>query len=125
MCELCRSRRLRRVKILTFTLCALCSGSATRCFIAYLVTGTWYISFAIEEYQALSFFFYSHHYFFPASLVRGFTLCDLLDKPLSQVLTPGTCLYFLLRIEFSFPLLVDFHRMPLTHALALSANQFF
>ena len=37
-----------------------------------------------------------HHFYFPAQLVGGFTLSDLLDKPWSQVssLPPGTCLHF-------------------------------
>ena len=46
-----------------------------------------------------SFFFWwgGHHFYFPAQLVRGFTLSDLLDKPWSQVpslLHPSTCLHF-------------------------------
>ena len=51
------------------------------------------------------FFFQNHHFHFPAQLV-GFTLSDLLDKPLSQVsslLPPDTCLQFLSRIGFSIP----------------------
>ena len=51
-------------------------------------------------------FFFSHHFFFPAQLVGGFTLSDLLDKPWSQVsslLPPDTCLQFLSRIGFSIP----------------------
>ena len=51
-------------------------------------------------------FFFNHHFYFPAQLVGGFTLSDLLDKPWSQVsslLPPGTCLQFLLRIGFSIP----------------------
>ena len=39
--------------------------------------------------------FCNHHFYFPAQLVGGFTLSDLLDKPWSQVsslLPPGTCL---------------------------------
>ena len=70
---------------------------------------------------------YNHHFYFPAQLVGGFTLSELLDKPWSQVssrITPGMCLQFLSRIGFSNPLLVHFHRMLLTHALALSANDF-
>ena len=59
---------------------------------------------------------------------------QLLDKQWPQVWSlfpPGTCLQFLSRTGFSipnewmneFPLLVDFHRMLLTHALlALSAK---
>ena len=49
-------------------------------------------------------FFFNHHFYFPAQLVGGFTLNDLLDKPWSQVssnLPPGTCLQFLSRIGFS------------------------
>ena len=43
---------------------------------------------------------------FPAQLVGGFTLSDLLDKPRSQVsslLPLGTCLQILSRIGFSIP----------------------
>ena len=47
---------------------------------------------------------YFHHFYFPAQLVGGFTLGDLLDLPRSQVssrLPPGTCLHFLFeRSEF-------------------------
>ena len=54
------------------------------------------------------FLFSSDHHccYFPAQLVGGFTLSDLLDKPWSQVpsLSPlGTCLHFLSRIGFSIP----------------------
>ena len=51
-------------------------------------------------------FLFSHHFYFPAQLVGGFTLSDLLDKPWSQVsslLPPGTCLLFLSRIGLSIP----------------------
>ena len=47
-----------------------------------------------------------HHFYFPAQLVGGFALSDLLDKPWSQVsslLPPGTCLQFLSRIGVSIP----------------------
>ena len=47
-----------------------------------------------------------HHFYFPAQLVGGFTLSDLLDKPWSQVsslLPPGTYLQFLSRIGLSIP----------------------
>ena len=49
---------------------------------------------------------FDHHFYFPAQLVGGFTLSDLLDKPWSQVsplLSPGTCLQFLSCIGFSIP----------------------
>ena len=56
----------------------------------------------------LSFFFNRH--FLLSSLTRtmvgGFTLSDLVDKPWSQVssvLPPGTCLHVLSRIGFSIP----------------------
>ena len=41
-------------------------------------------------------FFFDLHFYFPAQLVGGVTLSDLLDKPRSQVsfLLPGTCLPF-------------------------------
>ena len=49
-------------------------------------------------------FFLYHQFYFPAQLVRGFTLSDLLDKPWSRVsslLSSGTCLQFLFeRSEF-------------------------
>ena len=50
--------------------------------------------------------FFYRHFYFPAQLVGGFTLGDLLDKPWSQVssiLPPGTCLQFLSRIGFGIP----------------------
>ena len=75
----------------------------------------------------LFLFCFNHHFHFPAQLVGGFTLSDLLDKPWSQVsslLPPGTCLQFLSRIGFSIPTARRFHRMLLARALALSANQF-
>ena len=52
------------------------------------------------------FFFVSNQcLYFPAQLVGGFTLSDLLHKPWSQVssLPPGACLKFLSRIGFSIP----------------------
>ena len=51
-------------------------------------------------------FVFDHHFYFPAQLVGGFTLSDLLDKPWPQVsslLPPGTCLQFLSRTGFSIP----------------------
>ena len=62
---------------------------------------------------------------FPAQLVRGFTLGDLLDKPWSQSVVPSLPRHanFYRAQGSAFPLVVDFHRMLLTHALALSANQ--
>ena len=54
------------------------------------------------------FCFSPHRLYFPAQLVGGFTLRDLLDnKPWSQVpslLPPGTCLQFLSRIGFRIPI---------------------
>ena len=41
--------------------------------------------------------FFSYHFYFPAQLVGGFTLSDLVDKPWSQassLLPPGTCPHF-------------------------------
>ena len=66
----------------------------------------------------------------PAQLVGGFTLSDLLDKPWSQVsslLHPGTyvlSIFIAHRVQNSHCSSI-FHRMLLTHALALSASQFF
>ena len=45
-------------------------------------------------------------FYFPAQLIGGFSLSDLLDKPWSQVtshLPPGTCLQFLSRVWFNIP----------------------
>ena len=58
---------------------------------------------------------------------KVFTLSDLLDKLSSQVSTflpLGTSLHFCRAKGSAFPLLVDFHRMLLTHALGLSAHHF-
>ena len=52
------------------------------------------------------FFLFDNHCYFPDHLAGGFTISDLLDKPLSQVsslLPPGTWLHFLLRIGFRIP----------------------
>ena len=52
------------------------------------------------------FVFVLNHFHFPAQLVGGFTLSNLLDKSWSQVSSPlpsGTCLHFLSRIGFSIP----------------------
>ena len=53
---------------------------------------------------------------------------QLLDKPWSQMssfLPPRSCLQFLSRIGLSNPTALSvFHRVLLTHALALSASQF-
>ena len=56
-----------------------------------LFSSVWYLLLL------LVFFFFSDHFYFPAQLVGGFTLSDLLDKPWSRVsslLHPGTCLQF-------------------------------
>ena len=74
-------------------------------------------------------YFYSAH----TRTIFGFhTLLlsfQLLDKPWSQVsslLPPGSCLRFLSRIGFSNPTHCSsiFHRVLLSHALALSESQF-
>ena len=57
-------------------------------------------------------------------LVGGFTLSDLLDKPWSQVSSLSPPRSLLSRIGFSILTARRFHRMLLTHALALYANQF-
>ena len=44
-----------------------------------LFSSVWYLLLL------LVFFFFSDHFYFPAQLVGGFTLSDLLDKPCSQV----------------------------------------
>ena len=54
----------------------------------------------------LFFFSSNHHFYFPAYLVGGFTLSDLLGKPWPQVsylLPPSTCLYLLSCTGFSIP----------------------
>ena len=54
----------------------------------------------------LKFYFFHHHFYFPAQLVGGFTLSDLQDKPWSQVsslLPSGTCIPFLSLIGFNIP----------------------
>ena len=60
-----------------------------------------------QDYIVFCFVFSDHHFYFPAHLVGGFTLSDLLDKPWSQVsslLSPRTCLQFLSRnAGFSIP----------------------
>ena len=52
----------------------------------------------ITRLQYYSFIFYYYdHFYFPAQLVGGFTLSNLLDKPWAQVsslLPPGACLHF-------------------------------
>ena len=75
---------------------------------------------------ALGEIFSYRHFYSPAYLVGGFTL-SFLGKPRSQVLSvllPGTRLQLYRAKDSALPLLVDFRRMVLTHALALSANQF-
>ena len=73
------------------------------------------------------FFFFYHHFHFPAQLVvlpsaifwtsRGHRC-----RPFSP---PARAFNFHRAEGSAFPLLVDFHRILLTHALALFANQFF
>ena len=67
------------------------------------------------------------HFCFPARSSRSFTLCDLLDKPWSQVssiLPPDTCLHFYHAYGSAFPMLVNVHRMLLfnsrSHAVRYS-----
>ena len=76
------------------------------------------------------FFFFSHHFYVPAQLVGDlpsaifWTSRGHRCRPFS----PPVRAFNLYRAWGSaFPLLVDFHRMLLliTHALVLSANQFF
>ena len=57
-----------------------------------------------RRHLLFTYLFFYHHFYFPAQLVGGFTLSDLLGKPWSQVsslLPPGTCLQLLSRIGFS------------------------
>ena len=72
-------------------------------------------------------------FYFPAQVARYDTLSDLLDKPRSQVGVfsslprhePFIFIYLSLDSAFplfSFSMLVDFRRILLTHALALSAT---
>ena len=53
-----------------------------------------------------------------------FQLLDKLWSQVSSLLPLGTYLQFLSRIKSAFPLLVDFHRVLIIHALVLSASQF-
>ena len=56
------------------------------------------------------FIFFSHYFYFPAQLVGGFTLSDLLDKPWSQassILSAGTRLHFIA------------HRVQHSHCLSI------
>ena len=79
----------------------------------------WYIVRNIYIYNILRSMYIYNHFYFPARLVGGLTLNDLLDKPWSQVsclLPPGTCLHFYRAWGSAFPLLVDFHRMLPTHS---------
>ena len=77
------------------------------------------------------FFFFSSSLLLSSSTRRGFLPSAIFwtsrGDRCRPFFPPGTCLQFLSRIGFSFStvLLVDFHRMLLTHALALSAKQFF
>ena len=65
-------------------------------------TGIWLYFFVLFCFDSI----FDHHLHFPAQLVGGFTLSNLLDKSWSQVSSPlpsGTCLHFLSRIGFSIP----------------------
>ena len=73
--------------------------------------------------------FFSHNFYFPAQLVGGFTLGDLLDKAWSQLssLSPPRyvpSIFIAHRVHSVLPLLVDFHRKLPSHPLARSAHQF-
>ena len=74
------------------------------------------ITVTISSVCSCVFFFY--HFSFPAQLVGGFTLSDLLDKPWSQegiVLSPSRYVpSFLSRIGSRIPTARRFHRMLLT-----------
>ena len=70
-------------------------------------------------------------YFLSSLLLSSSTRRSLLSAifwtsrgQVSSLLPPGTCLHFYRAWGSAFPLRVDFHRMLLTHALALSAYQF-
>ena len=107
---------------------------------------------ALPTYNTQNFayeylFFFEYHFYFPAQLVGCFTLSDLLDKQavVTGVITsytiktnilnesyrcrpfspPVSAFNFYRAWDLAFPLLVDFHRMLQTHALALSADHFF
>ena len=74
------------------------------------------------------FSFFFDHFYYPALIRRKvFTLSGLAGlavvTQVSSLLPPGT-LHFLRGKGSAFSLLVDFHRLLLTHALALSATHF-
>ena len=56
------------------------------------------VSVRVVQYQLFTFFFFfEHHFYFPAQLVGRFTLSDLVDKTWSQVpslLLPHKCVHF-------------------------------
>ena len=86
------------------------------------------VSAGIFDSPVLFICLFQHHFYFPAYLLGGFTFGDLLGRPWSRVsslIPPTTCLSVLSRIGFRIPLLVEIHRMELTHALARSATVFF
>ena len=75
--------------------------------------------------QKICFDYFDHHFYFPAQLVGGFTLSDLLDKSWSQVssLFPPRyvpSIFVAHRVQHSH--CSSIHRMLQTHALALSAS---
>ena len=80
------------------------------------LTGLWYQFF---------FFFFEHHFYFPAQLVGFYPQRSSGQAVVTGVVPspPGTCLQYFSGMGSAFPLLVDFHRMLRTQALALSANQ--
>ena len=83
------------------------------------------VSAGIFDSPVLFICLFQHHFYFPAYLLGGFTFGDLLGRPWSRVsslIPPATCLSVLSRIGFRIPLLVEIHRMELTHALARSAT---
>ena len=65
-------------------------GLYLRLYSNFLKSETW-------TYIHILYIYISHHVYFPAQLVGGFTLSDPMEKPWSQVssLPPlGTCLHF-------------------------------
>ena len=69
-------------------------------------------------YSSSFFVFFLAHFYFPAS---GHTSRGHRCRP--SLPPPGYCLHFFLAHRVQHPLIVDFYRVLLTHALALSASQ--
>ena len=76
-------------------------------------SGCCIIHFALDEWLNLQGDLYLPQRSCGQTVVTGVDLLSL-----------GTCLHFHRALGSAFPLLVDFHRMLLTHALAFAASHF-